>query len=408
MVWCVRALLTQNRDFRRLFLSQLITNGADWFLMVPILVLLTDLTGGGFWGGVVLAVETGMVALLLPYAGTVADRVDRKRMMIGANLAAAVAVGGLFLVHGHWAGPIAAVAVALLAAAKAFYGPAANSALPNLVAPTELSAAMAVAGSTWGTMTVVGSSLGGVLASLVSPYVCFAAVAGLLCVSAWLSWRIHQPTQVAVAVAQERANAWPAIREALGYLKRRPRLMSLVTVKSAVGVGNGLLVAFPLLALHYGVGPMGVGLMYAVRGLGSLLGPFVLRKVLNRSEWLLPGLSISMAAYGVAYLAVAAVDWFPIALLGIFVAHAAGGGNWMMSSFAIQRAVPDELRGRIGATDTMIAMIAVTASQFVAGAFVDSVDTRALVAGCALTTLAYAGGWRVVTRRIERRELAPA
>jgi MFS family permease len=407
----VRALLTQNRDFRRLFLSQLITSGADWFLMVPVLVLLADLTGGGFWGGVALAVDTGIVALLLPYAGTVADRIDRKRMMIGANIAACVSVCGLFLVRGNWAGPIAAVAVAVLAMAKAFYGPAANSALPNLVSPSQLSAAMAVAGSTWGTMTVVGSSLGGVLASVLTPYVCFAVVAGLLAVSAFLNWRISQPTQVSLSSpdpASATSAAWPAIREALGYLRHRPRLLSLVTVKAAVGVGNGLLVAFPLLALHYGVGAMGVGLMYAVRGLGALLGPFVLRRVLNRTEWLLPGLSIAMACYGVAYLAVAAIDWFPLALLGIFVAHAAGGGNWVMSAYAIQRAVPDELRGRIGATDTMIAMIAVTASQFVAGLFVDTVDTRLLIAGCALTTLAYAGGWRLVTRRITRRELAPA
>jgi MFS family permease len=148
--------------------------------------------------------------------------------------------------------------------------------------------------------------------------------------------------------------------------------------------------------------------MYAVRGLGSLLGPFVLRRVLNRTEWLLPGLSISMAAYGVAYLAVASFDWFPLALAGIFVAHAAGGGNWVMSSYAIQQAVPDKLRGRVGATDTMVAMLAVTASQLVAGIFVDSVDTRLLIALCAMTTLLYAGGWRFVTRRIERRELAPA
>lgn len=404
----MRALLTQNRDFRRLFLSQLITMSADWFLMVPLLVLLTRQTGGGFWGGVALAVDTGIVALLLPYAGTVADRIDRKRMMVGANLAACLAVCVLFLVRGPLAGPIAAAAVAFLAVAKAFYGPAAQSALPNLVAPDDLSAAMAIAGSSWGTMTVVGSSLGGVVASVVSPYACFGVVAALLAVSAALCWRIAQPTQAPREPVHEHPDAWPAIREALGYLRHRPRLLSLVTVKAAVGVGNGLLVAFPLLALHYGVGAMGVGLMYAVRGLGSLLGPFVLRRVLNRPEWLLSGLSISMAAYGVAYLAVAAFDWFPLVLIGIFVAHAAGGGNWVMSSYAIQRAVPDTLRGRVGATDTMVAMLAVTASQLVAGVFVDTVDTRFLIIGCALTTLLYAGGWRMVTRRIERRELAPA
>lgn len=404
----MRALLTSNRDFRRLFLSQLITMSADWFLMVPLLVLLTRLTHGGFWGGVALAVDTGIVALLLPYAGTVADRVDRKRMMIGANFAACAAVCLLFVVRGGWAGPLAAAAVALLAVAKAFYGPAAQSALPNLVAPQDLSAAMAIAGSTWGTMTVVGSSLGGVVASLISPYACFAIIAVLLLVSAALCWGIAQPTQAAREPVHEHPDAWPAIREALGYLRGRPRLISFVTVKAAVGVGNGLLVAFPLLALHYGVGAMGVGLMYAVRGLGSLLGPFVLRRVLNRPEWMLSGLSISMAAYGVAYLAVAGFDWFPLALAGIFVAHAAGGGNWVMSSYAIQQAVPDALRGRVGATDTMVAMLAVTASQLVAGVFVDSVDTRILIAACALTTLLYAGGWRVATRRLERRELAAA
>jgi MFS family permease len=404
----VRALLTQNRDFRRLFLSQLITMSADWFLMVPLLVLLTRLTGGGLWGGIALAVDTGTVALLLPYAGAVADRIDRKRTMVGANVAACLAVGGLFLVRGPLAGPIAAAEVALLAVAKAFYGPAAQSALPNLVQPEELSAAMAVAGSTWGTMTVVGSSLGGVLASVLSPYVCFALVAALLAASAALCWRIAQPTQAVREPVHEHPDTWPAIREAFGYLRRRPRLMSLVTVKAAIGVGNGLLVAFPLLALHYGVGAMGVGLMYAVRGLGSLLGPFVMRRALNRPGWLLPGLSISMACYGVAYLAVAGFDFFPVALLGIFIAHAAGGGNWMMSSYAIQQAVPDGLRGRVGATDTMVAMLAVTASQLIAGVFVDSVDTRLLIAACALTTLAYAGGWRMATRRMERRELATA
>ncbi|WP_027343611.1 MFS transporter [Hamadaea tsunoensis] len=403
----MRALLTQNRDFRRLFLSQLITLSADWFLMVPLLVLLTHLTGHGFWGGLALAVDTGVQALLLPYAGTVADRLDRKRLMVVANLVGAVAVGGLFLVRGSEAGPLAALAVGVLAVAKTFYGPAANAALPNLVPAKDLSAAMAVAGSTWGTMTVVGSSLGGVVASVVSPYACFGVIAALLAGSALLSAGIRQPTQAAREPEHEHPSAWPAIREALGYLRPRPRLRSLVTVKAAVGVGNGLLVAFPLLAVHYGVGAMGVGLMYAVRGLGSLLGPFVLRRVLNRPDWLLSGLSISMAAYGVSYLAVAVLDWFPVALLGIFIAHAAGGGNWMMSSYAIQRVVPDELRGRVGATDTMIAMLAVTASQLVAGVFVDSLDTRVLIACCALTTLSYAAGWRLVTRRIERREPLP-
>lgn len=402
------AVLTRNADFRRLFFAQLITFGADWFLMVPLLVLLAKLTGGGFWGGLVLAIETGTVALLMPYAGTIADRIDRKKIMIITNLAAVAAVACLFLVRGPAAGPIALAAVSALAIAKAFFTPAASSALPNIVAPEDLSAAMAVAGSAWGTMTVVGSSIGGVLASAVSPYACFAIVSVGLVVSASLTWGIRQPTQTNSSASGAAANnAWPAIREALAYLRARPRLLSLVTVKSAVGVGNGLLVVFPLFALSFGLDARAVGFMFAARGLGALLGPFLMRRVLNRPEWLLPGLAISMASYGLAYLGVAIAHWFPLALLGVFVAHLAGGGNWVMSSYAIQRVVPDELRGRVGATDFMIAMLAVTASQLIVGLLVDSIDARVLIAGCALTTLSYAVGWRLVTRRVERRELAP-
>lgn len=393
------AVLTRNADFRRLFLAQLITFGADWFLMVPLLVLLTDLTGGGMWGGLVLAVDTGVVALLMPYTGAVADRVDRKKIMITANLSAVAGVALLFGVRGSVAGPVALVAVATLAVAKAFFTPAASSALPNVVNSDDLSAAMAVAGSAWGTMAVVGSSVGGLLASAVSPYACFGViVVGLAC-SALLTWGIKRPTQTFDGARRE-ASAWPAIVEALAYLRARPRLLSLVTVKSAVGVGNGLLVVFPLLAVSFGVGPGGFGLMFAVRGAGALLGPFLMRRFLNRPEWLMPGLAISMSAYGLAYLGVAVTTWFPLALAGIFVAHFAGGGNWVMSSYAIQRVVPDELRGRIGATDFMVAMLAVTASQLIVGLLVDSIDIRVLIACCASTTLLYAIGWRVATRRV--------
>src|SRR5690606_31200129 len=79
-------VLTRDRDFRYLFGSQLVVFGADWFVMVPLLGLLPTLTGSGVWGGLVIAIDTGINALLLPYTGTVADRVDRKRLLVYANV----------------------------------------------------------------------------------------------------------------------------------------------------------------------------------------------------------------------------------------------------------------------------------------------------------------------------------
>src|SRR5205807_7614533 len=103
--------------------------------MIPLLGLLAKLTGGNLTGSLALAADTGVTALLLPYAGTIADRVDRRKIMLVGTLSAIGAVLLLFLVRGAstaWVGP---VAVGLVAVAKAFYSPAATAALPNVVPP---------------------------------------------------------------------------------------------------------------------------------------------------------------------------------------------------------------------------------------------------------------------------------
>ncbi len=394
------SVLTRNRDFRRLFAAELVVFGSDWFVIVPLLVLLPELTGSGAWGGLVLAADTGITALLLPYAGTIADRFDRRRILIAANLGAVVAVLLLFTVRSAATAPLALVAVGAMAVAKAFYSPAATAALPNVVDPEDLPTANAVAGSTWGTMTIVGSSLGGIVGAVFGPYASFGSAAVCLLAGALLTMTIRRPLQAPRTGDGPAPQTWHALAEALRYLRARPRVRALVTVKTAAGLGNGVLIVFPLLAGVYGVGVLGAGLLFAVRGLGALVGPFVLRPVLSRRSWLLPGLALSMGLYGVAYLGVAATTWFPLVLVLVFVAHFAGGANWTLSNYALQGEVPDRLRGRIFAADLMLATLAIAVSQLVAAAVVDHVDERAILAGCGLITLTYAAGWRIATRRL--------
>jgi hypothetical protein len=194
--------------------------------------------------------------------------------------------------------------------------------------------------------------------------------------------------------------AWPALIEALRFLGAHPRVRALVTVKSAVGLGNGVLTVFPLLAGMYGVGAFGTGLLFALRGAGALIGPLLMRPVLGHRSWLMPGLAISMSVYGLAYVGVAFSPWFALVLALVFVAHFAGGTNWVLSNFALQGEVPDHLRGRVFATDMMLATLAIAISQLGAAVFVDSVDERVILAACGLITLTYAVGWRIATRRL--------
>ncbi|XVU24514.1 MFS transporter [Actinoplanes sp. CA-054009] len=396
------SVLTRNKDFRRLFGAELVVFGSDWFVMVPLLVLLPELTGSGIWGGLVLAVDTGINALLLQFTGTLADRFDRRKILILSNLAVFAGVLLLFTVRSAETAPLALVAIGLMAIAKAFYSPAASAALPNIVEPEDLSAANAVSGSTWGTMTIVGASLGGVVGAAFGPYVSFGVAAACLLTGALLTALIRRPMQAPRDDGAAPQRTSHAIRESFGYLRDNPRIRALVTVKSAAGLGNGVLIVFPLIAGMHGAGVLGAGLLFAVRGAGALVGPFLLRPVLRRRSWLFPGLALSMGLYGVSYIGVAVTPWFPAVLVLVFAAHLAGGANWTLSNYALQGEVPDRLRGRVFATDLMLATMAIAVSQLGATAVVDVVDERWILAGCGLITLLYAIGWRIATRRVGR------
>jgi hypothetical protein len=206
--------------------------------------------------------------------------------MMTANLVAVASIGLLFLVRSPSLAFIGPVAIGLAAASKAFYSPAAGAALPNLVPAKDLSAANALAGSAWGTMLVIGASLGGLLNQYTDAYVCFGVTVASLLVAAGLVWRVRGRMQA----ERTEAPRPRAIRESLHYIRSQPRVLSLVTVKSAVGLGNGVLAVFPILATEvFNQGEGATGLLFAARGLGALVGPFLLRRFLTRPTRLLPG-----------------------------------------------------------------------------------------------------------------------
>ncbi|GAA2522168.1 MFS transporter [Pilimelia columellifera] len=395
-------LLKRNRDFRRLFFAEMVVFGADWFVLVPLLVLLPELTGDGRLGALVLAVDTGIVALLLPFTGTVADRLDRRKIMMVANVASIGGVLALLLVRSPATAWVALPAIAAVAVAKAFYSPAAGAALPNVVDPPDLPLANAVAGSAWGTMAVVGASLGGVISSQLGARPSFVIAAVALAAASAVTWLIRRPLQLPRDADRAPARPLAALAESLRFIGARPRVRALVTVKSAVGLGNGVLTVFPLLAISFGVGAMGTGLLFAIRGLGALVGPLATRRLLANRSWLLPGLAVSMSLYGLSYLGVAASPWFALTLVLVFVAHVAGGSNWVISNYALQQEIPDGLRGRVFATDMMLATLAISISQLAVGAALDVLEIRTIIAACGSVTLVYACGWWLVARRLPR------
>ena len=225
-------LLRREGDFRRLYLAQLIASGGDWFAVIPLLILLPELTGTGLWGAMVLAADTAVFAVVSPYAGTVVDRLDRRRVLVLANAAAGVAALLLVLVRSEATAWIALVGIGLVAAAKAFTQPAAAAALPNLVGPEDLPAASVLNGASWGTMLAVGAALGGLVAGTLGITACFVIDAVLLLGAAALVARTTKPFSDPAAEPRPRRPVRADVGEALTYARRDRRVLALITCKS--------------------------------------------------------------------------------------------------------------------------------------------------------------------------------
>jgi predicted MFS family arabinose efflux permease len=401
-------LLRREHDFRRTYVAQLIALGADWFAVIPLLVLLPGLTGTGLWGALVLAADTLAFALVAPYAGTVVDRLDRRRVIIAANLCGAAAALLLLLVRSETTAWVALVGIGFMAAAKSFAQPAHAAAVPNLVDRPDLATASVLSGASWGTMLAVGAALGGLVAGTLGPTTCFVSVAVLLVFAAVLVARTGRPFSDPTAEPRERRTARADIGEALRYTRREGPVLALVTCKVGPALGNGALSLFPLYgAAAFGLGPLGVGLMYSARGVGALLGPLLLRKRASASaeagsRALHPVLAVSMAVFGLGYLALAVTPWFLAVLLLLVVAHAGGGANWILSTYGLQAGVPDALLGRVFSADYMLATLVIAASQVAFGLLSDTVAAQDLLAAAGGVVLLYSLVWWLATARLRR------
>ena len=402
-------LLRRERDFRRVYLAQLIALGGDWFALIPLLILLPQLTGTGVYGALVLATDTLLFALIAPYAGTVVDRLDRRRVIVVANTVAGLAALLLVAVRTEATAWVALVAIGVVASAKAFSQPAGTAALPNLVDDEDLAAASVLSGASWGTMLAVGAALGGLVAATLGTTVCFVIDAVLLLGAAVLTARTSRPFSDPSLPARERRPVLEDLGEATSYARREHRVLALMTCKSGPAFGNGAISLFPLYgAAAFGLGPLGIGLMFSARGVGALIGPLLLRRRATDPAKLYGVLAGSMAVFGLAYLALGVTDWFWLVLVLLVVAHAGGGANWILSTYGLQTVVPDALRGRVFSADYTLATLVIAGSQVAFGLLSDVVPARELLALSGGLVLTYAGAWWLATRRLRALEPAAA
>ena len=398
------SLLRRNRDFRRVYVASLVSLGGDWFLLVALFGLVLDLTQSAIAIALLVAVQDAPLFFLAPIGGALVDRLDRRKLMVACDLCRAVICLAFLVVRSPETVWIAYPLLAVLASFATAFDPASQAALPNLVDEDDLATANALTGSIWGTMLAVGAALGGLVAGKLGTDTAIVVDAVSFGASAVLIASVHRSFSEARAHEEEHPGVVEATRETVRYATKDHRVLALLAVKAGFGLGAGVLVLISVFAKRvYHGDDVAIGLLMASRGVGALVGPFVGRSVIGeRDQRLFSVIGVALAVFGIGYALLGLAPTLLVAMPVVAIAHLGGGAQWMLSSYGLQRIVPDRIRGRIFAFDGALITLTFALSSLATGFLADRFGARPVATGLGLIGLAYAGVWTWLTTDVRR------
>lgn len=367
-------LLRENASFRRLWTGTVISLFGDWFNTIALYSLILKLSGSEFALGAVFITKMLPWALASPVAGILADRFNRRRLMIVSDLLRAVVVLGFLVVDE----PSEVVLIYVFTTAQVVLGsvfqPAKSASVPNLVKREHLVTANTIMAATWSVLLALGAAAGGFAVEYLGLKAVFILDSLSYLVSAWFIYRtvIPQFTYVSSEKSLIRS-AHQEVMDGLRHIKRHPAIRRMATTKAVWAMGGGALV-FLLALLGESVNPeaasVSIGILFAARGVGTGIGPMVVRaRFRDERVWpLVIGTCIMLTGAGyilAGWMAAVFTASFLVAI-PVMLAHTAGGANWVFSTVLLQQRVVDQYRGRVFATEWLLVMGMESISIFVA------------------------------------------
>ncbi len=367
-------LLRENTSFRRLWTGTVISLFGDWFNTIALYSLILTLSGSEFALGAVFITKMLPWALASPVAGILADRFNRRRLMIISDLLRAVVVLGFLVVDE----PSEVILIYLLTAAQVVLGsvfqPAKSASVPNIVKREHLVTANTIMAATWSVLLAIGAAAGGFAVEYLGLEAVFIMDSLSYVVSAWFIYRtvIPQFTYVSSETSLLRS-AHQEVVDGLRHIRRHPAIRRMATTKAVWAMGGGALV-FMLALLGESVNPgaasVSIGILFAARGVGTGIGPMVVRAWFRDERTWPPVIGTCIMLTGVGYIV---AGWMAavftasfIVAIPVMLAHTAGGANWVFSTVMLQQRVVDQYRGRVFATEWLLVMGMESISIFIA------------------------------------------
>ena len=380
-------LLRGNRNFRRLWMAQIVSEIGDWFYTLSIYTLLLQLTGHAGSVALALILQVLPQAFAGPTAGVVNDRLKRKHVMIAADLVRVVVVLSMMFVRSR--STVWLVYPLLLAETTmtAFFEPARSSVVPNIAAESEVLVANTLSSATWSVNLLIGASVGGVVAAFFGRDAVFILNGLSFLASAILigGMRFAEPhAEAAMPLRPRDLVDFSPVLEGIRYIRNHPTLFPAVFAKAGEIMVGPSWVIFTVMGAHEfavhgrgidaaGGAMLGMSILLGGRGLGALVGPLVsARWAGNNDGRLRLGILFGYLVIAVGYGTLGVVRNVWMAAVCAMLAHAGGSTVWVFSTTLLQIHTEDRFRGRVFAADLGLGSLTFAITAYGAGRFLDA------------------------------------
>jgi MFS family permease len=408
-------LIRENRNFRFLWLAQIVSEVGDWLYAVAIYSLILELTGSAQAVALAFVLQVLPQVFVAPAAGVLNDRLSRRRVMIFADWARAVIT--LMMLFAQSPSALGYLYVLLFAETVfwALFEPGRHALIPAVTRDEkEMLVANALSSTTWSFNLAVGSAIGGLLAALFGRDAVFIINSLSFVVSALIlrSIHVHEPhlEHIGSFRARDLFDFSPVV-EGIRYVTRDRRLSVTMFVKAGLGLMGANWIILPVLGERIfrvriegldpaAAGMLGMSVLMGARGLGALIGPMVSSRYVKHHESRFgTAIAFSFLACFAGYLALGSAPGLFFACMCIMFAHAGGATAWVYSTTLLQLHTDDRFRGRVFAAEQAFAMFTMSVVTYSGGLLVDagmSVFTLATITG--LLLLLPAGLWSLAQR----------
>ena len=377
-------LIKEYPSFRRLWIAQAISNFGDWFGLLALYALVQRYSDSEFLLGLVIIVKMLSLALFSPIAGYLTDRFNRRILMIICDGGRALSLLLMLLVQQESLLWLAYALTGFQMMLSAIFEPAKTASIPNVAPPERLVDANIISTATWSIIFTSGMAIGGFATEWIGVEGVFILDAFTYLVSAWFIYRAVIPQEVRCSnyvKGQKKPSFWEDIRQNIGtdivlgirYLRDNHQILRPAVAKGTSTIFLGGLVYMLVLVSDsiLQMGSIGLGLLYAARGIGTGIGPIIARQYYTDERQWVVVMGASIALSGAMYLVVGLTQVWWMMFVFVLLAHAASGANWVTSTVLLQKRSEDNFRGRVFSTEWLLFTLGNSLSVVVASVLLE-------------------------------------